>query len=273
MHDGCKIMGVLNVTPDSFSDGGLYLDPHQALAHARALVDDGADVIDVGSASSHPDASTVPPELERERLEPVLRAIVGLGVAVSVDSFRPETQRYALAAGATWLNDIHAFADPAFHAELAQSDATLVLMHAAKRDRPVPAGRVLDHVEAFFSERMSTLTRAGVGEERLVLDPGMGLFLSPDPNVSLEVLHRLPELKCRLGRPLLIGVSRKSFLGHLCGRAVGARGAATLAAELFAVVTGGVDVVRTHDVAALRDGLRVWSAIECDVATRGGAKS
>jgi dihydropteroate synthase type 2 len=246
------ILGIVNVTPDSFSDGGLYLDPERAIAHARQLARDGADVIDLGPASSHPQAAEVSAPTEIARLAPILTALQADGIPVSVDSWRTETQRFALARGVDWLNDVRGFADPDLYPELAAAKCRLVVMHAASHG----ASASWDAICAFFEQRLAALSRAGIAEARVLLDPGMGLFLSPEPEPSLEVLRRLPELRHRFGRELLISVSRKSFLGALTGQPVHERGPATLAAELHAAAQG-VDWIRTHDVRALRDALRI----------------
>lgn len=262
------IAGIVNLTRDSFSDGGRYLDPARAVEHALALVEAGADVIELGAASSRPGAAPVPPDEERRRLDPVLDALLGR-VRVGVDSFAPETQRHCLARGVSWLNDIQGFPDPALHPALAASTATLVVMHSiqrrgiATRAFQDPA-RIVDAVLAFFRERVAALVAAGVRRERLVLDPGMGFFVGRDPEPSLALLRAIPRLRDAFGLPVLVSVSRKSFLGQLTGRSTAERGAATLAAELYAT-RRGVDWVRTHDVAALKDALRIWGALEQEV--------
>lgn len=257
-----RILGIVNLTADSFSDGGLYLDPQRAIAHARVLARDGADVIDLGPASSRPGAAVVSAEEEIRRLSPVLDPLAGEGLELSVDSSQVQTQRFALARGVAWLNDVCGFAEPALHAELAAAACRLIVMHSVPRGEVAPRGHsdVWPGVLEFFERRLSELVRAGVSEARIVLDPGMGLFLGPQLGPSVEVLRRLPELRRRFGRELLVSVSRKSFLGELTGRPVHERAAATLAAELFAAVQG-VDWIRTHDVRALRDALRITAAL------------
>jgi dihydropteroate synthase type 2 len=256
-----RILGVVNVTPDSFSDGGLFLDPDRAAAHAHELWQAGADRVDLGPASSHPAAPAVAAEEEIRRLAPVLDRLVGHERDLSVDSFHAETQRYALARGVGMLNDVRGFPDRALYPELAAADCLLVVMHAVTPGEPSPAPeRLLERIEGFFGSRVDALEKAGVARERLILDPGMGFFLSSDPRRSLAVLRGLRRLRERLAAPILIGVSRKGFLGELTGRAVSERGAASLAAELFAAEQG-VDWIRTHDVAALHDGLRVQAAL------------
>ncbi len=261
-----EIVGIVNVTADSFSDGGCFLDPLAALAHARGLVADGAAVIDVGPASSRPGAQPILVADEIRRLEGVVPALVAAGVVVSVDSFQPDTQRWALGQGVAWLNDIQGFPHPELYPELARATCRLVVMHSVQRLGPatrvaVDPDAVWDGMLAFFDERLAALVAAGVAAERLIVDPGMGQFLGTGPEASVRVLRQLPALRARWGRPILVSVSRKSFLGNLTGRPVPERGPATLAAELFAAGQG-VDYVRTHDVRALRDALAVLAALE-----------
>ena len=258
------VIGVVNLTEDSFSDGGRYLDPGKASEHALRLLADGADVIELGPASSHPDARSVASAEEIRRLQPVLERLQHGGCALSVDSYQPETQRFALTAGVDYLNDIRGFPDVGMYAALAASSARLIAMHSIQRGpatrQVTGAGPVLASIDAFFAARIEALTAAGVARERLILDPGMGFFLSGEPGPSLGVLRELPALRERFGCPLLVSVSRKSFLGALTGRAVRERGAATLAAEIFAAQQG-VDYLRTHDVRALRDALAVLESL------------
>jgi dihydropteroate synthase type 2 len=260
-----RIFGIVNLTEDSFSDGGRYLEPARALAHARQLISDGAWAVDLGPASSHPEAREVPPAEEIQRLAPVVEALHRDGARLSVDSFRSETQSWALASGVAWLNDIQGFPDSALYPELASSGAQLILMHSIQR-RGIATRAATDPLDvwngmlAFFDARLEALVRAGIKPERVVLDPGMGFFLGANPQTSLHVLRNLPELRARFGRELLVSVSRKSFLGVLTGRETSERGSVTLAAELHAARCG-VDYVRTHDVRALADALRVASAL------------
>ncbi|MBV9045597.1 MAG: dihydropteroate synthase, partial [Alphaproteobacteria bacterium] len=242
------ILGILNITADSFSDGGKYLEPAAAVAHAKALVADGADILDIGAASSNPDAKGVPPETEIGRLESVLPALGG--IALSIDSYSLPVQRWALKQGVAYLNDIEGFAEPALYPELAASQAKLIVMHSVQgRGQATrvhaPAADIMDRVMAFFDARIAALTAAGIARQRLILDPGMGFFLGTDPEASFTVLRRLPELKARYCRPLLISVSRKSFLRNITGKAPADSGPASLAAELFAI-RQGADYIRTH---------------------------
>ena len=261
-----KIFGILNITEDSFSDGGRYLDPAAALAAARSLAASGADVVDLGAAASNVDAKPVAPDEEIRRLEPVIAALQTDGIAVCVDSFAPATQRFALRAGVDFLNDIDGFSEPLLYPELAAARCRLVVMHAVQgRGRAqrvaVPPEAIWPRIEIFFTQRIAALTAAGIYRERLVLDPGMGFFLSSDAGASFAVLVRLDRLKRQFGLPVLVSVSRKSFLAAItAGRAPENRGAATLAAELYAAAKGA-DFIRTHDPSALREGLAVVAAL------------
>lgn len=255
------IFGIVNITPDSFSDGGRYLAADAAIAHAKRLAAEGADVIDLGPASSNPDATPVPAEEEIRRLAPVVEALRAAGLVLSVDSFRPETQAFALSHGVAYLNDIRGFAEPVFYPSLAESDVKLILMHSIQRGgnadrREAPAGDIIKYICAFFAERIAALEAAGIARERLILDPGMGFFLGSRPETSFEVLSRFGEIEGRFGLPVFIAVSRKSFLRAVTGRAPGEAGAATLAAELLAAARGA-GFIRTHEPAPLIDALAV----------------
>ena len=261
-----KIFGILNITEDSFSDGGRHLDPAAALAAARRLAADGADFVDLGAAASNIAAKPVSPAEEIRRLTPVITALQAAGIAVSVDSFASETQRFALAAGVDVLNDIQGFPDPALYPEIAVARCRLVVMHAIGRGRAqqiaVPAAEIWPRIDAFFAARIAALEAAGIARDRLILDPGMGFFLSTEADASLAALASLDRLKRRFGLPVLVSVSRKSFLAGVTGpRAPQDRGAATLAAELYAAAKG-VDFIRTHDPRALRDGLLLTAALD-----------
>ena len=262
-----RIFGVLNVTADSFSDGGAWLEPAAALAHAQALLNDGADVVDVGAVASNPDAVAVSVEEEIGRLAPIISALHARGAAVSVDSFRPETQAYALSCGVAFLNDIHGFPHPGSHAAIARAQKTrLVVMHSVHGPSRVsradiPVADMLDTILRFFDARLRTLEAAGIDRARCILDPGMGYFLGANPQNSFAALAGIGTLQAAFGLPVLVGVSRKSFLRSVIGRTRPAHAAAaTLAAEIWAALAG-VDYLRTHDVAALRDGLGVLAAI------------
>lgn len=265
------LFGIVNITEDSFSDGGRFLDPVAAIARARALAAAGAAAIDLGAAASNVDAKPVPPEEEIRRLDPVVAALAADGIPVSVDSFAPPVQRFAIGRGVAYLNDIQGFPDPALYPELAAASCRLVVMHAVQgrgraRRLELSPDEVWRRIHDFFSARIAALTAAGIARERLILDPGMGFFLSSRPEASLRVLAALGELKRAFGLPVLVSVSRKSFLRALTGRDAAAEmGPASLGAELFAAAAGA-DYIRTHDPGALGDALRIDAALKQAVA-------
>lgn len=260
------LFGIVNITEDSFSDGGRYLDPAAAIAAARRLIADGAAVVDLGAAASNIAARPVAPDEEIRRLDPVITALQAEGVTISVDSFAATTQRFALRCGVGFLNDIQGFAEPSFYPELSASRCRLVVMHAVQgrgraRQVAISATDVWSRITEFFVGRIAALEAAGVDRSRLILDPGMGFFLSSAPEASLRVLADIGRLKREFNLPVMVSVSRKSFLAAVTGREDATRlGAATLAAELYAAAQG-VDYIRTHDPAALRDGLLVTDAL------------
>ena len=265
------LFGIVNITEDSFSDGGRYLDPTAAIAHARALVAAGAEVVDLGAAASNTDARPVGATEEIRRLDQVIAALAADGAQISVDSFLPGVQRFALGHGVAFLNDIQGFPDPSLYPALAAASCRLVVMHAVQgRGRAqrleLSPGKVWDRIATFFTERIAALERAGVARERIIIDPGMGLFLSTRPEASLRVLTGLGRLKRDFGLPVLVSVSRKSFLRAITGRAsAGETGAATLAAEIYAAEMGA-DYIRTHDPGALADALKVMAALRAEAA-------
>jgi dihydropteroate synthase type 2 len=260
------ILGIVNITEDSFSDGGRFLAADTAIAHAKALIASGASIIDAGGAASNPDAKPVAPETEIARLAPLVEALTRERIAVSVDSFSLPVQRWALERNVDFLNDIRGFPDPALYADLAAATRTrLIVMHAVRgvgqAERVVvEPGGIVERVLRFFDSRVSALEKAGIGRRRLVLDPGMGFFLGSQPEASFAMLRQIGRLKQAFGLPVLVSVSRKSFLRRITGRSAAECGPATLAAELFAVEQGA-DYIRTHDPAALADGLAVRRAL------------
>lgn len=260
-----RTLGILNMTEDSFSDGAKYLAPDAALAHGRALMADGADALDIGAASSNPDAKAVLPEIEIARLGAVIPTLKAEGASVSVDSFAPEVQRWALDQDVDYLNDIQGFPDADLYPALAASSAKLIVMHSVQGRGPatrvhVPADTIMDRILTFFDARIAALTSAGIARDRLILDPGMGLFLGTDRDASFTVLRGIGALRSKFGLPVLISVSRKSFLRRLTGRGPQEALAATLAAEIFAVCQGA-DYLRTHEPKPLKDALITWSAL------------
>jgi len=259
-----KLLGILNITEDSFSDGGRYLDPAAALAQAHRLAKE-ADGIDLGAASSRPGAVVVPPEVEIARLAPIVEALKRIAAPVCVDTFAPDVQRWALAQGVDYLNDVRGFPDETLYPQLAASPAKLIAMYSVEGAGPatrlfVPAGELLERISRFFEQRLGAFARAGIALERVILDPGMGLFLGSDSEASFTVLRQLKVLKARFGLPLLVSVSRKSFLRNLVHRPVAEIGPATLAAEYFAI-RQGADYIRTHEPAALKDLLKVLETL------------
>jgi dihydropteroate synthase len=259
------IIGIVNVTEDSFSDGGLYLNPGMALEHALQLHADGAHVIELGAASSGPDAKEVAPDEEIRRLEPLVAKLTERGVSLCVDSFQPTTQRWCVNHGVAIINDVEGFAHPEMYPDLASATCGLVLMHSVDgRARPRRLSQepnaVADGMYRFFDTRLKAMEAAAIDRHRIILDPGMGYFLGSNPEPSIRALREIPKLKDRFELPVLVSVSRKSFLGAITGRPVSARGAGTLAAEIFAAVQG-VDYIRTHDARALNDALTVWQAL------------
>ncbi|MHB8665938.1 MAG: dihydropteroate synthase [Burkholderiales bacterium] len=255
------IMGVVNVTPDSFSDGGRFFEPAAAVAHARRLVDEGADLIDLGAESSRPGAAaTVSVDEELRRLRPVLLGLRDL--PLSVDTVKPEVMRVALAEGAAMINDINALRAPGALDAVAAADAAVCLMHmqgspGTMQQSPRYAD-VVAEVKAFLRERIDSARAAGIAPERLLIDPGFGFGKTLEHN--LELLRRLREF-AELGVPLLAGWSRKSSLGQITGRPADERLAASIAAALIAAQNGAA-ILRVHDVAATRDALAVLAAVE-----------
>jgi dihydropteroate synthase len=264
-------MGVVNVTPDSFSDGGRFLDPRAALAHAGELVADGAEILDVGGESTRPGAQPVPEREELRRVLPVLEGIAaaGLRAQVSIDTSKAAVAQAALGAGASIVNDISALrADPRMAEVIAQSGCECVLMHmlgepGTMQDDP-RYGDVVDDVRAFLRERMEHAVRAGIDEQRIMLDPGIGFGKTIAHNV--ELLRRLDELSS-LGRPLVVGTSRKSFIGRIVADAAGESEPAPIARRLPGTIATsvlayerGARVLRVHDVAPVRAALAVAAA-------------
>jgi dihydropteroate synthase len=255
-------MGVVNVTPDSFYDGGRHADPRAAIEHARRLVAEGADLLDIGGESSRPGADSVPADEELRRVLPVLDGLRDVGVPVSVDTTKPEVMGAALERGAAMINDITAFASPGALEVVARSEAALCLMHMQGRPRTMQTdpvyGDVVAEVRGFLAARAQACAAAGIARERIVLDPGFGFGKTVDHNLAL--LAHLGEIAA-LGFPVLAGWSRKSSLGRITGRPAEDRLAASLAAALLCAQRGA-RMVRVHDVAATRDALAVLAAVE-----------
>lgn len=254
-------MGVVNVTPDSFSDGGLYLDPDAAIAHGEELARDGAEILDVGGESTRPGAVEVDAGEELRRVGPVVAALAGTAT-VSIDTSKAVVAEAALDGGAEIVNDVTALrGDPEIGALCAERGAGLVLMHMQGNPRTMQENPtyedVVDDVKAFLAERMEFAVGAGVDEERIWLDPGVGFGKTLEHN--LELLRRLGELRS-LGRPLVIGASRKSFIGKVDGSPAGERLGGTIASSVLAAAEGA-DVLRVHDVAEVAQAMKVATAV------------
>jgi len=256
------VMGIVNVTPDSFSDGGRLGDAQAAIQHALKLQEDGADILDVGGESTRPGAAAVPFDEEVRRVLPVIEALARQGCVVSIDTRKPEVMRIALGAGAAMVNDVMALRAPGALEAVAASDAAVCLMHMqgepqSMQQAPAYADVVAD-VKRFLQGRVGACEAAGISRERLVIDPGFGFGKTLQHNlVLLKHLDHLAEL----GLPVLAGLSRKSMLGMLTGRAVEEREFSGVAAHLAAVARGA-RLVRVHNVAAMRDALAIWNAVE-----------
>jgi len=254
------LMGIVNVTPDSFSDGGTFESADAAVAHARGLIAEGAQIIDVGGESTRPGAEPVPADAELRRVLPVVEAIAG-AAQVSVDTMKLDVARAAVAAGATLVNDVTAFRrDPEMAAFVAEHDLDCCLMHMLGEPRTMQDDPryddVVSDVKAFLEARLAFAVAEGVREERVMLDPGFGFGKTQDHN--LELLRRIGEIAA-LGRPVVIGVSRKSFVGRITGRDVAGRAVGTAAANVIAYERGA-RVFRVHDVAVTHDALAMATA-------------
>lgn len=264
-----KILGIVNITDDSFSDGGLYLDYEKALERSLKLIDDGADIIDLGAASSNPATKEVEPQVEIDRLKPVVDYLLAKNIPVSIDSFKPDVQQYALKSKVQYLNDIQGFPSAEIYPELAESNCKLIVMHSVQRLGPATVietnpEKVFAGIIDFFSERLRSLQKSGVSFDRIILDPGMGFFLGSNPESSIYVLKNISRLKEYFNLPILVSVSRKSFLGNIVGRGINERGPATLAAEIY-LSSMGVDYTRTHDVRSLKDALKILKTFDNDL--------
>jgi dihydropteroate synthase len=257
-----KLMGIVNVTPDSFSDGGLFLEPEAAIAHGEQLVRDGAEILDVGGESTRPGAEPVEAAVELARTEPVVADLEGLGYRVSIDTSKAAVAEAALEAGAEIVNDVTALrGDVEMAALCAERGATVVLMHMPGDPRTMQDDPryedVVDEVKAFLAERVEAALAAGIEEEKIWVDPGIGFGKTLEHN--LELLRRLGELR-ELGRPLVIGTSRKSFIGKIDASPVEERIGGSIATAVLAAADGA-DVLRVHDVAETAQALRVAEAV------------
>ncbi len=256
------IMGVVNVTPDSFSDGGRFLQVQAAVDHARRLVDEGADLLDIGGESTRPGAAPVALDEERRRVLPVIEALAGAGVPLSIDTQKPELMREAAVAGAALINDVNGFEAPGAFAAVAGSACAVCIMHKQGDPRSMQQAPqyadVVAEVDAYLRRRAAAAEQAGIARERIVIDPGFGFGKTLEHNLAL--LRGLKSVAAA-GYPVLAGLSRKSMIGALTGRPVGERMPGSVAAALLAAQRGA-SILRVHDVAATRDALKVWQAVE-----------
>lgn len=257
------LMGIINVTPDSFSDGGAFLDAGRAIEHGLRLLQDGADWLDVGGESTRPGAAPVPADEEMRRVLPVIKGLARqTNVPLSIDTYKAETARAALDAGATTMNDVTGFRDPAMVEVAMNSNAACIVMHMRGAPLDMMSRTAYEDVVAelleFFRERIVSLTQSGIESKRLIVDPGIGFAkLRPD---NLRLLNSLADFH-ELDRPLALGASRKRIIGEVTGKSEAGRLAGTIATSILAYQRG-VHVLRVHDVAAVKDALAMARAIE-----------
>ena len=256
------VMGILNVTPDSFSDGTGEISLEMALDRARRMIDDGADMLDIGGESTRPGAEPVPARQELDRVLPVIEALRDSGIPLSLDTFKPEVMREALAAGIDMINDIRGLQEPGAVEAVAGSNCGLCIMHMQGDPRTMQLAPryddVVRNVREFFGERVRAMQQAGIDARRIVLDPGFGFGKTPGQNYTM--LRRLDEIQVQ-GLPWLLGLSRKSMLGHVVGRQPRDRVAASIAAALFGLEKGA-HILRVHDVAETVDAVKIWRTIK-----------
>lgn len=257
------VVGIVNVTPDSFSDGGSFFDPEKAIQHGLKLAAEGAEILDIGGESTRPGASPVSESEELERVVPVFEALADeLDLPLSIDTMKPAVARACLGAGAAIVNDVSGFRDPAMIAAAAEGRAGVIVMHMqgtpATMQKNPRYDDVAREVGEFFADRITALTSAGVPREAICLDPGIGFGKTLEHN--LELLSKLGSF-ARFGRPVCLGVSRKGFIGTICGRPVEERLAGSLAVACFAADRGEAQLLRVHDVAATRDAMLMLDRI------------
>ncbi|WP_374729743.1 dihydropteroate synthase [Caballeronia humi] len=257
------VMGILNVTPDSFSDGGQFLSRDDAIKRAGQMLADGADMIDIGGESTRPGSLPVPLDEELRRVIPIVEALRSMNVPLSVDTYKPEVMRAALDAGADMINDVWGFRQDGAIEAVKNSNCGLCVMHMLGEPRTMQAEEpvyrnVVEDVRDFFADRVDALSKAGIASERICLDPGYGFGKTEEHNFAL-LAHLDKTRPVATDFPLLVGMSRKSMLGAVTGRKKGERLAAGIAAAVCAAERGAV-IVRVHDVAPILDGLKVWQA-------------
>jgi dihydropteroate synthase len=256
------VMGILNVTPDSFSDGGKFQSLDHAITHAEQMIEDGVDIIDIGGESSRPGAMPLPADEELKRVIPLIYALRDCGKPISVDTYKPEVMREAIIAGADIINDIRGFESLEARAVVADSDVGLCVMHMQKSPDVMQLQpnyeNVTREVIAFLQERCDQLTAAGVEKNRLTIDPGFGFGKTLEHNIQL--LQSIGKIQEELGLPVLAGISRKTMIGTITGKVVERRMAGSLAAAIAAMAQGA-RILRVHDVAETVDAIRVWHAV------------
>lgn len=264
-----KVMGIVNVTPDSFSDGGLYHASEAAVAHAWSLVEQGAAILDIGGESTRPNAAPVSLQQECDRVIPVIEALVSQNVPVplSIDTYKPAVMRAAIAAGASIVNDVRGLQEAGAVEAVAESQVGVCIMHMQGTPQTMQLDPrytdVVAEVKAFLQQQRTACLQAGIAAERIVLDPGFGFGKTRHHNITL--IHGLPELLA-LGSPLLVGLSRKSVLGQMTGQDVDARLHASVAAAVVSAMAGA-RLLRVHDVKATVEALKVVSAIQAHPAS------
>lgn len=255
------VMGILNVTPDSFSDGGRFFSLDAALSHAEQMIRDGVDIIDIGGESSRPGAETLSVDEELRRVMPLLYALRDCGKPISIDTCKPEVMREVIEAGADMINDINGFRAPGAMAAVREGDCALCVMHMLNDPKTMQLqpeyADVVGEVTAFLQEQSKVMMQSGIARERLCIDPGFGFGKTLDHNLAL--LRNLSSIGQAVRLPVLAGLSRKSMLGAITGRPVEQRLAASLAAALAAAAQGAA-ILRVHDVAETIDALAVWQA-------------
>jgi len=260
-------MGVVNVTPDSFSDGGLYLSTRQAIAHARRLIDEGVDILDIGGESTRPDSQPVSIDEELSRVIPVLETLIDTHIPISIDTSKPEVMKHAIEAGAFMINDVNALRSPGALEVIAQNNHVQVcLMHMQGTPQNMQKSpqykNIVAEVKDFLQQRIDAVKAAGISQDRLVIDPGFGFGKTLQHNFTL--LNHLNEFTT-LGVPVLAGLSRKSMLGAITGNGVTHRIHESIAAALLAVVKGA-RIIRVHDVKASKDAIAIYHAMKnCDI--------
>jgi dihydropteroate synthase len=256
------VMGILNVTPDSFSDGGKFQSLDHAITHAEQMIEDGVDIIDIGGESSRPGAMPLPADEELKRVIPLIYALRDCGKPISVDTYKPEVMREAIIAGVDIINDIRGFESLEARAVVADSDVGLCVMHMQKSPDVMQLQpnyeNVTREVIAFLQERCDQLTAAGVEKNRLTIDPGFGFGKTLEHNIQL--LQSIGKIQEELGLPVLAGISRKTMIGTITGKVVERRMAGSLAAAIAAMAQGA-RILRVHDVAETVDAIRVWHAV------------